>query len=354
MFEELLASLEKSIKNLENLQKSRVNESPETRLLEAVEGKPINANRAVSIFRTGDDGILYSRNSERLQEPADWQSILGTKPHDQDEHEERGTGGLHSRYFNQWPRDDAGVFVDLRKPHRDRESFIDSMGSGVVARQDRARQAYEARIKAMRPSGDTEEETAETLTSKPVSPTTSTPTLGRWERRRLATQRRTEAKAEREKRSRALLEAVHRGASGDGGIGIDVSGQSIDTPETTKPETTKPETTKPETTKPEPVKPEPVKPETVKTESSPDRMRGTFDHPEALKIPGITPENYAGTRTGKDGKVEHLRWARSWELNFAETMSELLHKNIDSIFDDLSKSSSPKTRIVVKTQRGTR
>ena len=334
MFEELLASLEKSIKNLENLQKSRVNESPEKRLMEAIEGKPTNANRAVSIFRTGDDGILYSRNSERLQEPADWQSILGTKPHDEDEHEERGTGGLHSRYFNQWPRDDAGVFVDLRKPHRDRESFIDSMGSGVVARQDRARQAYEARIKAMRPSGDTEEETAETLTSKPVSPTASTPRLGRWERKQLATQRRAERKGAREKMSRTLLEAANRGASGDGGIGIDVSDQSIPTSE--------------------PVKPEPVKPEPVKTESSPDRMRGTVDHPEAFNVPGITPENYAGTRTGKDGKVEHLRWARSWELNFAETMSELLHKNIDSIFDDLSKSSSPKTRIVVKTQRGTR
>lgn len=334
MFEEILESLEKSIKNLENLQKSRVNESPETRLMEAIEGKLINANRAVSIFRTGDDGILYSRNRERLQEPVDWQSILGTKPHDKDEHEKRGTGGLHSRYFSKWPRDDAGVFVDLRKPHPDRQSFIDSMGSGVVARQDRARKEYEARIKAMRASGDDGEETAETLTSKPISPTTSTPTLGRWERRRLATQRRTEAKAEREKRSRALLEAVHRGASGDGGIGIDVSDQSIPTPETTKPETTKPET--------------------VKTESSSDRMRGTFDHPEAFNVPGITPDNYAGTRTGKDGKVEHLQWARSWELNFAETMSEILHKNIDSIFDDLSKSSSPKTRIVVKTQRGTR
>ena len=334
MFEELLASLEKSIKNLENLQKSRVNESPEKRLMEAIEGKPINANRAASIFRTGDDGILYSRNSERLQEPADWQSILGTKPHDEDEHEERGTGGLHSRYFSKWPRDDAGVFVDLRKPHPDRQSFIDSMGSGVVARQDRARQAYEARIKAMRPSGDTEEETAETLTSKPVSPTSSTPTLGQWESKRLAVQKRAERKGAREKRSRTLLEAANRGASGHGGIGIDVSDQSIPTPE--------------------PVKPEPVKPEPVKTESSPDRMRGTVDHPEAFNVPGITPENYAGTRTGKDGKVEHLRWARSWELNFAETMSELLHKNIDSIFDDLSKSSSPKTRIVVKTQRGTR
>lgn len=344
MFEELLASLEKSIKNLENLQKSRVNQSPETRLQEAIEGKPINANRAVSIFRRGDDGILYSRNRERIPEPADWQSILGIKPHDEDEHEERGTGGLHSRYFSKWPRDDAGVFVDLRKPHPDRQSFIDSMGPDVVARQDRARKEYEARIKAMRVSGDDGEEAAETLTSKPVSPTTSAPTLGQWERKRLAAQKKAEAKAERQKRARALLEAVHRGAFGDGGIGIDVSDQSIPTPEPARPETTRPETTKPET----------AKPETVKTESSQDRMRGTFDHPDAFKVPGITPDNYAGTRTGKDGKVEHLRWARSWELNFAETMSEILHKNIDSIFDDLSKSSNSKTRIVVKTQRGTR
>jgi hypothetical protein len=79
-------------------------------------------------------------------------------------------------------------------------------------------------------------------------------------------------------------------------------------------------------------------------------MRGTIDHPEAFNVPGITPENYAGTRTGKDGKVEHLRWARSWELNFAQTMSELLYKNIDSIFDDLSKSSKENIKIVAKFQ----
>lgn len=342
MFEELLANLEKSIKNLEKLRKSRLHRDPARRLMDSITGMPLNEGRDVSIFRTGRDGILYSRNSDSLQEPASWDSILKTTPHAEDEHEERGTGGLHSRYFHTWPRDTAGAHADLRNEgsHSPRvRKFIDSMGEGVVARQERARQEYLSEIEKMKATLGKPEDSDTSITPEPAS-RPAAGSVGQWEGRRIARARAQTNKEQREARSGALLAAARRGvqahsASDKGLLGINVSDEPVT--EFTAPVAINSQT-------------EPTQPDAQPT----NRMRGTIDHPEAFSVPGITPENYAGTRTGKDGKVEHLRWARSWELNFAQTMSELLHKNIESILDDLSKSSNTKTQIVVKPQRGTR